>query len=273
MRNLPLMVFFASLLTYNVSAQITSVKEYPPQFNESRQLWQQVVENQDSRSIVAMHATFDCPVTIPIHQSGKHVSRIGAIGDYDALGNGVSIFDDHRGIPHGAVTTIHAADPAKCSGGVDAVIFSNGQMEGSSRRVNEYHQRWRGVHEGIIQSLPLLSKVASGEADLVDVEDFLRHRMELISEHPLLINGAFDSKSFFERAVYVQLESLLRDAREVKAGSDSTPHPQARSKEVAEVEAGRTPRKQEGKQAIFLVSKLQEWKTALENGLGSPAAN
>jgi hypothetical protein len=81
-----------------------------------------------------------------------------------------------------------------------------------------------------------------------------------------------DLKKFCEKSVYLQLESLLRDAREGKTASHSTAHAETRSKEVAVVEATGIPRKQERKGAIFLVSKLQEWKTALENGLTSLVA-
>jgi hypothetical protein len=255
MRDSLLVALIVTLLRFSVSAQITSVKEFAPQLEKSRQVWQEVVENQDSRSIVAVHATFDCPTKYPL-KSGRSVS-FGATGDYDALGNPVNIFNDHKGIPPGGAVTIAAADPSKCRGGVDAVIFSDGHIDGNSSSVNEYRQRWRGVDDGIIQSLPLLAKVGNEEGDLAEVEDALRHLMESIPDHP---DGGFASKRWGERVVYAQLESLLRVARE---------HPKLRSEEV---EANGTPRKQAETMAIFLVNKLQDWKTALENGLGSPAA-
>lgn len=253
MRDSPLVVLTVTLLTFNVSAQITSVKEYPPQFDKSRQIWQEGVENQDSRSIVAVHASFDCPTRYPL-DSGRYVT-FQPTGEYDALGNGVTIFDDYKGIPPGGAAAIAAADPSKCRGGVDAVIFWDGHIEGNSGSVYKYRQRWSGVHEGVVQSLRLLAKVTDQETDLAEVEDALRQRMESIPDNPLDINGRL-----FEKGVYVQLESLLRGARE---------HPRPHSEEV---EADGIPRKQGRKMVIFLVNKLQEWKTALENGLGSPHA-
>jgi hypothetical protein len=264
MRGSPLVVLTVTLLTFNVSAQITSVKEYPPQFDKSRQIWQEEVENQDSRSIVAVHASFDCPTRYPLN-SGRYIT-FQPTGEYDALGNGVTIFGDYGGIAPGAAAMIAAADPDKCSGGVATVIFSNGQIVGDLRWASEFRQRWSGVYEGVIQSLPPLSRVANRQADLVEVEDFLRSRMELIPRDARLINGAFDSKALFERGVYLQLESLLRGSHDVNPASDSSLHPQPRGEEVAENGAG-IPRKQQRKMAIYLVGKLQEWKTALENGL------
>lgn len=249
MRDSPLVVLTVTLLTFNVSAQITSVKEYPVQFDRSRQTWYEVVENQDSRSILAMSTTFNCRTRFHV-KSGRSVSS-GSNGEYDALGNPVDIFEGHKGIPPGGVAAIGAADPSNCSGGVDAVIFSDGYIEGSSPSVYEYRQRWSSVREGIIQSLPLLAKVVNQKADLAEVEDALRQRMESIPD----ISG----QRWGERAVYFQLQELLRVARE---------HPKPASEEV---EADGRPRKQAPTMAIVLVNKLQEWKTALENGLGSPA--
>jgi hypothetical protein len=252
MSDSPLVGLIVTLLTSNVSAQITSVKENPALFDKSRQIWQEMIENRDSKSIVAVHASFDCPERFPL-ESGRYVT-FGRSGEYDALGT-FDVFEDPKGISPGGAVTIAAADPSKCRGGVDAVIFSDGQIEGSSRWVNEYHQRWSGVHEGVIESLPLLAKLANQEADLAEVEGALRHCIESIPDHP------FDLKRGLERGVYRQLESLLRDAWE---------HPKPRSEEV---EANGIPRKQAQKMGIFLVNKLQEWKTALESGLGSPASN
>jgi hypothetical protein len=247
-----LVLLTAILLTFNVSAQIASMKEHPARFDESRKIWEEVVENQDSdsRPIVAVHATFHCQTEFPL-KSGRY-KTFRTTGEYDALGNGVSIFQEYQGIPPGGGARIQAADPSKCSGGVDAVIFSDGQIDGNAGSLSDYRQRWIGVHEGVSNSLPLLAKVVNQEADLAEAEDALRRRMESIPDH------SPDLKTFYERGIYLQLESLLRDARE---------HPKPRSEEV---EANGIPRKQGQKMAIFLVNKLQDWKTALEHGLGMP---
>jgi hypothetical protein len=114
-------------------------------------------------------------------------------------------------------------------------------------------------------SLPLLVKVANQEAELVEVDGVLRHRMESLPDQPGNI------RRFAEKSVYLQLESLLRDVRAGKTAPGSTSHPQAHSEKVSQVEPRGIPRKQEQKVAIFLVGRLRAWKTALENGLGLPA--
>jgi hypothetical protein len=264
MRHSPLLVLAVTLATFNVSAQITSVKVHAPELDKSGH-WQEVVENLDSRAIVAMHASFDCPTRFPM-KSGRYATFPKA-GEYDVLGNPPDIFVDHKGIPLGGTAVITAADPVKCRGGVDTIVFSNGQIEGSSHRVNDFHELWGGIDEGIIESLPLLAKVANQEANLAEVESVLRHLMESIPYHPLRKDGTFDSKRWGERAVYSQLDSLLRGAREVKAASDPTRQPQTEAIEVNGI-----PRKQSRKMAIDLINKLQDWKTALENGLEAPDA-
>jgi hypothetical protein len=262
MRDAPLVILIASLLTLNISAQIRCVKEYPPQFDNSRQIWLEVVENQDSRPIVAMETKFYCQSNIPTKESESG-------GGYDALGNGVTVFNDYKGIPPGGVATINGADPSRCRGGVDGVIFSSGESEGNSRWVSESRQRWIGVRDGIIQSLPLLTKVANQEADLMEFEDFLRDHMESIPDGIIVINGTFDERKMGERAFYFNLESVLRSSRDVRRPSDSTPHSQLRSNEIR-VNGVSTEQR---KMVIFLVNKLKQWKSALENGLGSPVAN
>jgi len=261
MRDLLLFVLIASPLTFSVSAQITSVKEYPPRFNKSRQTWQEVVENQGSRSIVAMHTTFDCITSTP---TGDH--KAVTSGGFDVLS--IPTYLEVHAVPSGGATTMLAEDPSRCSGGVDAVIFADGHSEGNSRWVNYYQQMWVGVHKGIIESLPLLAKVANQGADLAEAEELLRDRKESIPESPPAINGTFDWERMGQRAVYSNLESLLHSMREEwKAKPDSTPDPQPGS----EVEGKGISAKQAQKMAVYLVGKLQEWKTALENGLGSPA--
>jgi len=121
MRDLLLVVLVASLLTFTVSAQITRVKEYPPQFNKSRRAWQEVIENQGSKSIVAMHTTFDC-ITSTLTGYHKAVTS----GGFDVLS--IPTYLEVHAVPSGGVTTMLAEDPSRCSGGVDAVIFADGQL-------------------------------------------------------------------------------------------------------------------------------------------------
>jgi hypothetical protein len=63
------------------------------------------------------------------------------------------------------------------------------------------------MHKGIIESLPLLDGIADQEVRPEEVGDVFRDRITLIP------NGKLDMKKWGERAVYVQLESLLRVRR------------------------------------------------------------
>jgi hypothetical protein len=65
-------------------------------------------------------------------------------------------------------------------------------------------------------------------------------------------------KEWGERAVYVQLESLLRGKTDLKTPSDSTPRSPPRVEESGE--ANGIPRQKARAMAICLSNKLQEWK-------------
>jgi hypothetical protein len=261
-----LVVFSAPLLTINLSAQIASVKELPPEFNETRQAWYEPVENQDSRSIIALHASYRCHAKLGTTNSGKEVYVPGGYSEYDALGNPVDLFADHKGVPGGEATEINVpADPSKCSGGIDAVIFANGQIEGSSRWVNEFRNRWNGIHAAVIEVLPRLSKVANHDADMAEFADFVRHRLESIPDK------SADPAIFGERGVYIELESLLRTVHEENATSDSTLSSQPRGDEVAVSDGSGILKNQQQKAAAFLIDRFQAWKTDLENASASPA--
>ena len=93
----------------------------------------------------------------------------------------------------------------------------------------------------------------TSEADLARVEDILRSRLDSIP------NGIDDRKKWGERAVYVQLESLLR----VKPKSDADLHSQSGSKEVSQANAIDVHR-----MATYLIKGLQEWKNGVDSVLG-----
>lgn len=249
------------LLTINLSAQIanvsiTNVRETVAPTDKSRLVWIGLLENHSSSPIVAFHSSFVCPSsTIP----GKKMS-IGS--GYDAFEQHI-VLDDIRLIPAGSVAEVNAADPYSCTGGVDSVIFSDHHSEGNQRWLNFKHEEWTGMRKGIIESLPQLSRIADQEAQPEEIADVFRGRIELIP------NGTTDMKKWGERAVYVQLESLLRVKTDVKAPSDSTPYSPSRAEESGE--AGGIPRPNAQAMAIYLSNKLQEWKTALEDNLEPPA--
>jgi hypothetical protein len=323
MRHWPLVVLIVSLLACNASAQftgvqVTSVKEYPPEFDESRNIWQEVVENPGPKTIVALHTTFHCtPVGPTSGPTNKRVTGQSS-GGIDALS--VPFYmgaEVHEGIPPGLAAEIFAEDPSRCTGGVDAIIFADGQSEGDSNWVNYYRQEWVGIHQGIIESIPLIAKIANQKANLAEIEDAFRALREAIPEFPVNANGGFDRTKMGERTVYIDLELLLQSVRDSKAkpesAQDSQPcrdeveakgvsdkqaqettsnlanglldvkadgkadekaapdSTQARSEDGAEGDGPMTA-KQAAKFATYLGGTLQQWKTAVEHGLGYPSA-
>jgi hypothetical protein len=260
MRDSSLALLTLSLLTISLSAQIasvsiTNVSEKAAQPGKSRLVWKGLLENHSSSSIVAFHSTFVCPSPT---DHGKNMSRGSG---YDAFEQH-TVLDDIRLIPVGGVAEVNAADPYNCTGGVDSIVFSDHHSEGDLRWVNLKHQEWAGLHTGIVESLRLLDRIADQEARPEEVADVFRDRIQLIP------NGTRDTKKWGERSVYVQLESLLRGKTDVKSPLDPIPHSPPRVEETNE--ANGIPRQKA--QAMYLVNKLQEWKTALEDNL-EPRAN
>jgi hypothetical protein len=81
--------------------------------------------------------------------------------------------------------------------------------------------------------------------------DVFRDRIKLVP------NGTLDMKKWGERAVYVQLETLLRSKTDVKI-PDSTPHSPPRVEESGEADS--IPRQKARAMAIYLSNKIQEWE-------------
>jgi hypothetical protein len=81
--------------------------------------------------------------------------------------------------------------------------------------------------------------------------DVFRDRIKLVP------NGTLDMKKWGERAVYVQLETLLRSKTDVKI-PDSTPHSPPRVEESGEADG--IPRQKARAMAIYLSNKIQEWE-------------
>lgn len=103
------------------------------------------------------NTTFVCPSMA----RGKNMLSIGS--GYDAFEQH-SVLDDLRWIPVAGIAEVTAADPSKCTGGVDAFLFSDRHGEGDLRWVNLKHQEWAGMHKGIIESLLQLGRIADQEA-------------------------------------------------------------------------------------------------------------
>jgi hypothetical protein len=258
MRDSSLFLLTLSLFTINLSAQIasvsiTNVRKTVAQSDKSRLVWRGLLENHSSNSIVAFHSTFVCP------SPTVHGKKMSSGSGYDAFEQH-TVLDDIRLIPVAGVAEVNASDPYNCRGGVDSVIFSDRHSEGDLRWMNFKHQEWAGMHKGIVESLVLLGSIADQKARPEEVADVFRDRIQLIP------NGTLDMKKWGEKAIYVQLESLLRGKTSVKPPSDSARHSLPR---VEETGATNDVQRQQA-QAMYLIIKLQEWKTALEDNLELP---
>ena len=149
MRHSLLVLLSLSLLTFNLSAQITSVKESAVTQSELGQAWQEVIENHSFSSIVAPHTTFECPIK---SKSGQTVNEGRASLQRDIVAESYSL----GAIPSNVAVEVPAQDPSKCSGGVDAVIFSDGHSEGDPDAVNAMYQKRLGYYKGLTEVLKLL---------------------------------------------------------------------------------------------------------------------
>src|ERR1700683_3742536 len=109
MRDSSLVVLTVTLLTFNVASQVTSVKEYPAQFNESKQVWEEVVENQGSKTIVGMHTTFNCLANCSAKTPGSHNGSASA--SFDPLSMPFYTSNEvHEGLAPGGVMVIIGQD-------------------------------------------------------------------------------------------------------------------------------------------------------------------
>jgi hypothetical protein len=258
MRHSLLVLLTVPLLAFIVRAQITSIKETGVTHSgKLGTVWQEVIENHGSSAIVALHATYKCPMK---SKSGRSVASHGLIAyERDSLVN----YSSARNVPPGGVVGLLAQDPSECSGGVDAVIFSDGHNEGDPDWVNEMYQRRRGVYDGITAALQLLDTIANQGANPADVADSVHRRTNSMMHDQTI---AFEER-LGQRQFYTGFESLLRSQMDLAVPSDSTSH-QPRIEEVAKING--IPREQA--HAIVISKKYQEWKAALEGNLEPPAA-
>jgi hypothetical protein len=155
----------------------------------------------------------------------------------------------------------HAAqDPSKWTGGVDAVIFSDGHSEGDQQGVNDIYERRRGVYDAIIKVLPLLDTIATQGASPTDVADTI-HRLYQSLPNDRTITGG---ERLGQGQVYQSIETLLRSQKDIGGLYDPTKYPpQPSIDEVAKVNG--IPREQA--HAIVLSTKYQGLKALVEANL------
>lgn len=258
MRHPLLVLLTVPLLTFIVRAQITSVNESVSHSDRLGPLWQEVIENRGSSSIVALHASFKCPLR---SKTGKKVAS-QSLNAYerDTLVN----YGAARNVPPGGIVELLVQDPSECSGGVDAVIFTDGHSEGDPHWVNEMYQRRRGVYNGLTEALQLLGTIANQGGNPADVADSVHRRIDSIMRNKTI---AFEER-LGQRQFYTEFESLLRSQMDLAVPSNATPYRQPSITDVAQING--IPMEQA--HAIVISKKFQEWQADLEGNLEPPPA-
>jgi hypothetical protein len=205
-------------------------------------VWTDTIENRGSSSLVAFHATYDCPQSKTLY-------------DYDYLFR----YGLDLSIPPGDSVEIIAADPDQCPGGVDAAIFSDGHTEGDAQEVSPIYARRRGTYKALGESIKLLSAIAAQEKTPQQVIDIFASECHRIARDQ---TSDGDERTAMI-ALYSVLKVALRDpVATLRAPSDKT----ARQPSLAEVvKANNFSREQA--QATMIIKKLNEWRADLEDNL------
>jgi len=141
----------ASFVTQMGTAQMLSIKV--SDVIQTGSVWEEVVKNLSGSSIVSLHATFHCVDTNGIHLIDEN-------GSSDSLYQ----YSCDRDIPPGGSFGVRVSGHDECSGGVDAVIFSDGHSEGDSAQVARIYARRSGIYKGLTFVIPLLDSIASGKS-------------------------------------------------------------------------------------------------------------
>jgi hypothetical protein len=247
-----LFLLAALLVPKNGTAQIPSIKE--SEVVQTGSVWEEVVKNLSGSSIVTLHATFHC-----IEANGMHMIDVN--GSSDSLYQ----YSRDRDIQPGSSFVVHVSGHAQCSGGVDAVNFSDGHSEGDSAAIASIYERRRSIYKGLEVAIPLLDSIATGQSTPQDVISIIERRDKAVSSD---MSRSQDDRSG-EGWIYDLTLNLLRTQTNFRTPSDFTPQRQPRIEDLA-----RTNNiSREQAHAIVIMNKYKEWQAALEGHTTPPAPN
>jgi hypothetical protein len=246
MRKSLLFLLTLSFLPVPVLAQITSLNlTIQPDGHGG---WREAIENHGSSSTVAMRTTFR-----------RLTGNTAVVVAWDSVTN----YGIVPRISPGGIGYLFAQDPSKFSGGVDAVIFSDGHSEGDPQGVNEIYERRRGDYKAIAQVLPLLDKIVNQDASPTQVADTI-HRFAIPNDGTI----SSGERRGLEQ-VYMGVENLLRRQDDITGLYDPTKYPPQESiDQVAKVKG--IPREQA--HAIVIRQKYQRLEAFLRDNLEPPVA-
>jgi len=218
--------------------------------------WEEVVKNVSGSPIVTLHATFHCLTTNGLRITDEN-------GSHDSLYQ----FSRDRDIPPGdsVVVRVSGNNYAQCSGGVDAVIFSDGHSEGRSEEIANIYVHRHGLQKGLEFAIPLLDAIATGQLTTQDAIAALDKRGSSVA-----IDRTRSGKDRGgETIVYDFVLSNLRRQSDFSTPPDFRRSRQPRVGDLAK--AKNLPLEQT--LAVVLSNRYKEWLAALEGHTEPPAAN
>jgi hypothetical protein len=252
---LGLLVPLAALLVPQLSAaQIPGIQT--SEVVQAGTTWEEVVKNVSGSPIVTLHATFHCLTTNGVRITDEN-------GSHDSLYQ----FSRDRDIPPGdsVVVRVSGNNYAQCSGGVDAVIFSDGHSEGRSEEIANIYVHRRGLQKGLEFAIPLLDAIATGQLTTQDAIAALDKRGSSVAID--MTRSGKDRGG--ETIIYDFVLSNLRRQSDFSTPPDFRRSRQPRVEDLAK--AKNLPLEQA--LAVVLSNRYKEWLAALEGHTEPPAAN
>ena len=239
MRSALLALLVASVLPLGAVAQLPDVEEGVT-FEALPSLWRQVLVNHSASSLVAFHAPFHCP-------------KGGPVVIYDAI-----LYSGNREVGPGESVEIDTGDPSKCSGHVDAAIFSDGYREGDPKVLGDIYAARQGAYKALGEATKLLNSVQNDHESVGHVVDTLSSRVQAsLTEQTKTASGYTFMLHFVLRT--------LSDPHQVNPALPSD----NRGQKVPAVEdvMNSTGLSRDEARAIVFSKRLEEWKSLLENNL------
>jgi hypothetical protein len=240
-RSTLLMVLAVLALPWNSFAQVPSLEE-GANMEERPGLWRRVLENRSTSYLVAYYASFHCP-------------KGGPVDMYDAL-----LYSGYHRIAPGESALMNAGDPSRCSGNVNAAIFSDGHTEGDPKALDQLYAKRQGAFKALGEAIRLLNSIQSEHESLQNVVDALTTRSKAsLREKTMTAIGS-------NLVLSIVLKMLTDTRSRTLLPSDDAAHKEPTVEEVMNA----TGLSREEARAIVVSKRLEGWKSLLENSLQPP---
>ena len=240
MRSALLALIASFVLPWNSFAQVPSLTEGDTFEGRPPGRWQRVLDNHSSSYLVAYYEAFHCP-------------KGGFGANYDAL-----VYSGNRLVSPGESVVIEADDPFKCSGNVNAAIFSDGHEEGDPRYLDALYSTRRGAYRALGESIRLLNSIQSDHEPIPHVIDALTARNK----------ASLAEKTWTAHGYIVVLSSVLQMLTDTRTGHHRLPSDNdGRKLPTVEDVMNATGLSRDEARAIVVSKRLEGWKSLLENNL------